>query len=453
MRIAIFGCGYVGLVTGACLAEVGNSVIGIDIDEEKISSLNAGQIPIYEPGLSDIINRGIEDKNLHFTTDMKTSLIDVDIIFIAVGTPQDEDGHADLSHVLSAAKTIGKYLNTDNVLVVIKSTVPVGTCEIVRQTIKCNLTQPLSLNVASNPEFLKEGAAITDFKRPDRIIVGVDKPEHADPLRQLYSPFNRQHEKLMVMDIRSSELTKYAANAMLAARISFMNEISQIAVRVGADVEQVRQGIGSDPRIGYAFIYPGSGYGGSCFPKDIHALRCTARENNYSPQLLDAIEAVNDRQKLYVFQQVKQHFANDLDKKTIAVWGLSFKPDTDDMREAPSRVLLENLWREGAVVKAYDPKAMPEAKRIYGHDEKLQLCADPYQAINGCDALVVMTEWKSFWSPDFIRIKQLLNNPVVFDGRNIYSPAQLNSLGFTHYSIGRKPVLNEMPEEALALVG
>jgi UDPglucose 6-dehydrogenase len=452
MRVTIFGCGYVGLVTGACLAEVGNTVTGVDIDEEKVVGLNTGHVPIYEPGLGDIISRGIADRNLSFTANAKAAIHQAEIIFIAVGTPQDEDGHADLRYVLEVAKTIGKHLTSDNVLVVIKSTVPVGTCEKVRQSINAQLTKPLRFNVASNPEFLKEGAAIGDFKRPDRIIVGVDSPEHAMPLRQLYGPFNRHHEKLMVMDIRSSELTKYAANAMLAARISFINEISQIAARVGADVEQVRQGIGSDPRIGYAFIYPGSGYGGSCFPKDIHALRSTARDHDYSPQLLDAIEAVNDRQKLVVFQQLKEHFGDGLSTKTIAVWGLSFKPDTDDMREAPSRVLLDNLWQEGVSVKAYDPKAMPEAARIYGPRENLELCDDPYQALAGCDALVVMTEWKSFWSPDFVRIKQLLKTPVVFDGRNIYSPTQLDSLGFSHYSIGRRPVLQKQ-EELLALAG
>lgn len=453
MRIAIFGCGYVGLVTGACLAEVGNSVTCIDINADKVASLNEGHIPIYEPGLGEIIARGISESNLDFTTNAASAVAHAEIIFIAVGTPQNEDGHADLSHVVTVAKTIGKHLARSSVTVVVKSTVPVGTCEKVRQVIRSILTKPLSFNVASNPEFLKEGAAITDFKRPDRIVVGVDNPEHAQPLRQLYGPFNRHHEKLMVMDIRSSELTKYAANAMLAARISFMNEISQIASRVGADIEQVRQGIGSDPRIGYAFIYPGSGYGGSCFPKDIHALRATAREHDYDPQLLDAIEAVNDRQKLFVFQQLKQHFAGQLGNKTIAVWGLAFKPDTDDMREAPSRVLIESLWREGATVKAYDPKAMPEAMRIYGQNSQLQLCDDPYQAVANCDALVVMTEWKTFWSPDFVRIKQLLVNPVLFDGRNIYPPTQLESLGFTHYSIGRTPVLNKTQDSQLALAG
>jgi UDPglucose 6-dehydrogenase len=453
MRITIFGCGYVGLVTGACLAEVGNSVTGVDINEGKVESLSVGQIPIYEPGLSELIRRGIDEKNLSFTATASTAIANAEIIFIAVGTPQDEDGRADLSHVLSVAKTIGKHLTKNNVLVVVKSTVPVGTCEKVRHSIQSQLNPSLTVTVASNPEFLKEGAAIGDFKRPDRIIVGVDSPEHAQPLRQLYVPFNRHKEKLIVMDIRSSELTKYAANAMLAARISFMNEISQIADRVGADVEHVRQGIGSDPRIGYAFIYPGSGYGGSCFPKDIHALRNTAREHDYYPQLLDAIEGVNDRQKQFVFQQIDQHFSGKLRGLTFALWGLSFKPDTDDMREAPSRVLLESLWREGASVQAYDPKAMPEADRIYGQSEQLKLCEDPYQALSGCDALIVMTEWKSFWSPDFVRIKQLLKNPIVFDGRNIYSPAQLNALDFTHYSIGRKPMINKPLADSLALAG
>lgn len=453
MRITIFGCGYVGLVTGACLAEVGNCVTCVDIDENKVESLSLGQIPIYEPGLSELIRRGVDEKSLFFTTSAKKAVADAEIIFIAVGTPQDEDGRADLTHVLLVAETIGKNLVNNDVLVVVKSTVPVGTCEKVRQSIQHWLPSPLRINVASNPEFLKEGAAIGDFKRPDRIVVGVDNPDHAQPLRQLYGPFNRNREKLMVMDIRSSELTKYAANAMLAARISFINEISQIADRVGADVEQVRQGIGSDPRIGYAFIYPGSGYGGSCFPKDIHALRNTARENDYYPQLLDAIEGVNERQKQFVFQQIDQHFSGNLSGLKIALWGLSFKPDTDDMREAPSRVLLESLWREGVSIQAYDPKAMPEADRLYGQSDQLRLCEDPYQTLNGCDALVIMTEWKSFWSPDFLRMKQLLKSPIIFDGRNIYSPKQLDSLGFTHYSIGRKPILHQAQSNSLALAG
>lgn len=450
MKIAIFGCGYVGLVTAACLAEVGNQVTAIDIDQERINLLNTGSVPIYEPGLENLVQQGLAEKNLLFTTNPVTAVTEADIIFIAVGTPQDEDGSADLNAVVNVAELIGRTL-AKQTLVVVKSTVPVGTCQKVLSTINHHLQVNAEVSVASNPEFLKEGAAISDFKKPDRIVIGVDGEKSEQKLRTLYAPFNRNREKLVSMDIASAELTKYAANAMLAARISFMNEISQIAARVGADIEQVRQGIGSDPRIGHSFIYPGLGYGGSCFPKDIQALRQTARQLNYTPRILDAIEDVNQNQKLFLFEQIKRHFGGNLRGKTIAVWGLAFKPDTDDMREAPSRVLLEKLWEAGVNVKAFDPKAMPEAKRIYPSESLLTLCEDPYQSLVGSDALAVVTEWKMFWSPDFIRIKNLLRSPIIFDGRNIYSPQQLAAEGFCHYSVGRVSVLNGDENRKLAL--
>jgi UDPglucose 6-dehydrogenase len=442
MRVAVFGCGYVGLVTGACLAEVGNHVIGVDINAERVANLNHGAVPIYEPGLAAIVQESIEQQRLHFTTDAAAAIHNADIIFIAVGTPTDTDGSADLRFVLDVATTIGRHMN-QSALVVVKSTVPVGTCARVREAISAQQSQAIPFAVASNPEFLKEGAAVDDFKRPDRIIVGIDDETALEPLRELYSPFNRNREKLVVMDIPSAELTKYAANAMLATRISFMNEMSQIASRVGADIEQVRIGIGSDPRIGYAFIYPGAGYGGSCFPKDIRALKQTARQNHFEPYLLDAIEHVNQSQKRYLFQQIQQHFGGQLQGKHIALWGLAFKPNTDDMREASSRVLMEQLWAAGAHVHAHDPKAMDETRALYGQHPLLSLYDEPYQAAHQADALVVITEWKSFWSPDFQRLKQLLNEPVVFDGRNIYSPKQLQQQGFTHYSIGRPSPQND----------
>ncbi|GAB4199571.1 MAG: UDP-glucose/GDP-mannose dehydrogenase family protein [Wenzhouxiangellaceae bacterium] len=443
MRVAVFGCGYVGLVTGACLAEVGNQVVGVDIDHDRVALLNQGDVPIYEPGLGEIIRRGLTEQNLHFTADAAAAIHQAEVIFIAVGTPPDEDGSADLSHVLAVAGTIGAHLLRDDTMIVVKSTVPVGTCQRVRQTIQQSLRRSLRFTVASNPEFLKEGAAIDDFKKPDRIIIGIESEEQIEPLRRLYAPFNRHREKLVVMDIPSAELTKYAANAMLATRISFINEMAQIAQRVGADIEQVRQGIGSDPRIGYAFIYPGVGYGGSCFPKDIHALRQTARSCHYQPRLLDAVEAVNHAQKRFLFEQIQRYFQYQLNGKTIALWGLAFKPNTDDMREAPSRVLMEQLWAAGVNVKAYDPKALTRARQIYADHPALELCDDPYQALSGADALAVVTEWKAFWSPDFQRIKQLLKQAVIFDGRNIYHPQQMRNLDITHISIGREPVIHE----------
>lgn len=436
MRISIFGTGYVGLVTGACLAEVGNHVICVDIDANKLERLRRGETPIYEPGLAELLQRNIQAGRLEFTDDAIAAVDHARVVFIAVGTPSDEDGSADLGAVLDVAATIGRHL-THPVLVATKSTVPVGTARKVRQAIADNLARSVAFSVASNPEFLKEGAAVKDFMKPDRIIIGAEDAESEALLRQLYGPFNRNREKMISMDIPSAELTKYAANAMLATKISFMNELANIADGVGADIERVRIGIGSDPRIGYSFIYPGAGYGGSCFPKDIRALTRTARDHAVTPRLLDAVDAVNQRQKNYLFERIRQHFGDDLSGLTIALWGLAFKPDTDDMREAPSRVLLEALWNAGARVRAFDPKAMGEAGRLYGQRTDLDLCNDAYTALDGADALAVITEWKAFWSPDFQRMADLMRQPVVFDGRNIYEPAALSAAGFTHYAVGR----------------
>lgn len=442
MRIAVFGCGYVGLVSAACLAEVGNHVIGIDTNEERIAQLNQGHVPIFEPGLESIIQRCLREQQLKFTTDAHAAIQQADIIFIAVGTPTDVDGSADLCHVLNVADTIGRQMN-DSKLIVIKSTVPVGTNERVCHRIIKAQRKPIPFLMASNPEFLKEGAAIEDFKKPDRIIIGTDHNQALETLTQLYKPFNRNHQKLIAMDIASAELTKYAANAMLATRISFMNEMAQIASRVGADIEQVRIGIGSDPRIGYSFIYPGAGYGGSCFPKDIRALKQTANEHQYQASLLAAVESINQNQKRYLFQLIQKHFNGQLKGRRIALWGLAFKPNTNDMREAPSHVLMEQLWQAGCSVCAYDPKAMPEARKNYGEHSQFSLAEDPYQATYQADALVVITEWKRFWSPDLDRLKQLMKQAVIFDGRNIYDPQQTHNKGFIHYSIGRPAQLTE----------
>ena len=440
MRVAIFGTGYVGLVTGACLAEVGNHVVCMDIDRAKVDALENGRVPIYEPGLEAIVQRNHAAGTLRFTTDAEAATREAEVIFIAVGTPPDEDGSADLRAVLSVARSIGSQLRPEQ-LVVTKSTVPVGTAAKVRDSITASIAesgrQPFRPRVASNPEFLKEGAAVKDFMHPDRIVIGVDDPASSALLRRLYAPFNRNHQKIFEMDIASAELTKYAANAMLATKISFMNELANIAEKVGADIERVRIGIGSDPRIGYHFIYPGAGYGGSCFPKDVRALARTAEEHGHSPRILDAVEAVNEAQKERLFDKLSRHFDGRLSGRTIALWGLAFKPETDDMREAPSRVLMEALWRAGARVRAHDPKAMAETRRIYGTRDDLNLVDDPYEALEGADALVVITEWKAFWSPDFERIRECLSEPVVFDGRNIYDPDQMQSLGIAHYGIGR----------------
>jgi len=437
MRIGIFGTGYVGLVTGACLAEVGNHVICMDIDQDKVDALNRGEIPIFEPGLEALVQRNHAAGRLQFSTDALETTRHGEILFIAVGTPSDTDGSADLRAVLSVARTIGREL-ADSQLVVTKSTVPVGTAEKVRAALAETGSGKFTPRVASNPEFLKEGAAVKDFMAPDRIIIGVDDEKSESQLRRLYAPFNRNREKMFSMDIPSAELTKYAANAMLATKISFMNELANIAERVGADIERVRIGIGSDPRIGYHFIYPGVGYGGSCFPKDIRALARTAADHDHQARILQAVETVNQKQKQRLFEKISLYFGNDLAGRTIALWGLAFKPETDDMREAPALVLMEALWEAGANVRAFDPKAMPETRHICGERDDLALVSEPYEALEGADALVVITEWKAFWSPDFERIKTLLSEPVIFDGRNIYDPQDLAALGFRHESIGRR---------------
>jgi UDPglucose 6-dehydrogenase len=439
MKITVFGSGYVGLVTGACLADVGNEVLCIDIDEEKINKLNQGIIPIYEPGLEPIVKANHEAGRLKFSTDVTEGVDHGLFQFIAVGTPPDEDGSADLQYVLAVAESIGTHMQ-DYKVIVDKSTVPVGTADKVRarvqETLK-NVQRDVDFDVVSNPEFLKEGAAIDDFMKPDRIVIGTDNPRTTELLRALYAPFNRNHDRLVAMDIRSAELTKYAANAMLATKISFMNELANMAEKLGADIENVRLGIGSDPRIGYHFIYPGCGYGGSCFPKDVQALERIAQQIDYDAPLLQAVEAVNDRQKQRLFDKIDHHFGGDLAGKTIALWGLAFKPNTDDMREAPSRTLMEALWQKGASVQAFDPEAIEETTRIYGERDDLVLCDSPEAALENADALVVATEWKVFRSPNFDQIKQSLSNPVVFDGRNIYEPDAMAQLGFTYYAIGR----------------
>ncbi|MBL6956451.1 MAG: UDP-glucose/GDP-mannose dehydrogenase family protein [Chlorobium phaeobacteroides] len=441
MKITIFGSGYVGLVTGACFAEVGNDVLCVDIDEEKISRLKRGEIPIYEPGLEDMVVENTREGRLQFTSDPAEGVAFGLYQFIAVGTPPDEDGSADLRHVLSVAGSIGRHME-DYRIIIDKSTVPVGTADLVREKVNAVLQErgvSREFDVVSNPEFLKEGDAVSDFMKPERIIVGVDNPRTKELLRTLYAPFNRSHERFIAMDIRSAELTKYAANAMLATKISFMNEIANIAERVGADVEAVRHGIGSDSRIGFSFIYPGVGYGGSCFPKDVQALERTATRFGYEARVLQAVEAVNNDQKFSLVDKIKKHFRDDLQGKTIAMWGLAFKPNTDDMREAPSRKILEELWAAGVQVRAYDPVAMHEAKRIYGERNDLILADNPEEALKGADALVIVTEWKVFMSPDFELIKQELASPVIFDGRNIYNPDMMEQLGFSYYSIGRLP--------------
>ena len=439
MKVTIFGSGYVGLVTGACLAEVGNEVVCVDIDQGKIDRLNQGEVPIHEPGLDSLIQRNRTAGRLRFTTDVDEGVAHGLFQFIAVGTPPDEDGSADLQYVTAVARSIGERM-ADYRIIVNKSTVPVGTADRVRETVGAALAgrqTHVEFDVVSNPEFLKEGAAIDDFMKPDRIVVGADNPRTTELLRALYAPFNRNHDRLVCMDIRSAELTKYAANAMLATKISFMNELANLAERLGADIEKVRVGIGSDPRIGYHFIYPGCGYGGSCFPKDVKALERTARDVGYPAQLLQAVEGVNERQKLTLFEKLHAYFEGDLTGKTLAVWGLAFKPNTDDMREASSRVLMENLWAAGARVRAFDPVAMEETRRIYGDRPDLTLCDSPEAALEGADALAIVTEWNVFRSPDFDGIRQALARPAIFDGRNLYDPVQLRAQGFDYFGIGR----------------
>ncbi|MFT3896280.1 MAG: UDP-glucose/GDP-mannose dehydrogenase family protein [Thermomonas sp.] len=441
MQVSIFGTGYVGLVTGTCLAEVGHDVVCIDVDAAKVEGLNNGVVPIYEPGLTPMVKANHVEGRLRFTTDAAMGIAHGEVVFIAVGTPPDEDGSADLKYVLAVAKTIGQHLQRPTV-VVDKSTVPVGTADKVRGAIAAELQArgaDVQFDVVSNPEFLKEGAAVEDCMRPDRIVIGADGVRAAEKLKRLYAPFNRNHDRFVVMDVRSAELTKYAANAMLATKISFMNEIANIAEQVGADVENVRKGIGSDPRIGWHFIYPGAGYGGSCFPKDVQALAKTAQQHGVQPRLLDAVEAVNDAQKGHLFELAARHYGGEakLRGKTFAVWGLAFKPNTDDMREASSRRLLQQLWDAGANVRAYDPEAMQETRRIFGEREGFALSDSAAATLAGADALIVVTEWKQFRSPDFAKVKAALADAVVFDGRNMYEPADVEAAGLAYYGIGR----------------
>ncbi len=438
MRITIFGSGYVGLVTGACLADAGNHVVCVDVDERKIALLKQGVLPIHEPGLEAVVARNVEGGRLHFTTNAKEGVDHGLFQLIAVGTPPDEDGSADLKYVLAVARTIGEHM-TDYKVVITKSTVPVGTADKVRAAVAQSLQArraSVEYDTVSNPEFLKEGAAVADFMKPDRVIIGTDSERATELLRSLYEPFTHSRDRMIVMDVRSAELTKYAANAMLATKISFMNELANLAEHFGADIEHVRIGIGSDPRIGYAFIYPGVGYGGSCFPKDVQALKRSADEVGYEASVLSAVESVNNRQKHILFNKIKAHFGQ-LRGKTIAIWGLAFKPNTDDMREAASRVLMESLWAAGAKVRAYDPVAMPECERLYGKREDLVLCKTSPEVFDGADALAIVTEWREFRSPDFEHIKSTLRVPVIFDGRNLYDPAHLAKAGFTYYAIGR----------------
>ena len=439
MRVTIFGTGYVGLVTGTCLADAGHQVCCVDIDQSKIDQLNQGQIPIYEPGLDALVRNSSSSGRLSFSTDAAEAVNQSELVFIAVGTPPDEDGSADLSHVLAVARQIAQSMDSDKI-VVTKSTVPVGTSDKVRAEIEAILAERaegLEVEVASNPEFLKEGNAVADFMKPDRIIVGTESDHVKQQLTRLYAPFNRVRDRLVFMDTRSAELTKYAANAMLATKISFMNEMANLAERLGADIEQVRHGIGSDPRIGYHFIYPGCGYGGSCFPKDVQALEKMAQQVGYPAPLLASVGEVNQRQKGKLFELVSDFFGSDLQGKTLALWGLAFKPNTDDMREAPSRVLMQQLWQAGARVRAYDPQARDEALRIYGARDDLVLCQSQNESLDGADALVICTEWKSFWNPDFEGLRSRLKRPLIFDGRNLYDPQGLKEMGFTYYAIGR----------------
>ena len=439
MKITVVGTGYVGLVSGTCLAEVGNDVVCLDVDPEKIRTLEGGGIPIHEPGLLEMIRRNVAAGRLHFTTDVEKAVHHGTIQFIAVGTPPDEDGSADLQYVLAAARNIGRLM-TDYKVVVDKSTVPVGTGAKVKAAIADELQKravDIPHSVVSNPEFLKEGAAVEDFMRPDRIVVGAQDEQAIHLMRALYAPFQRNHERLIVTDIKSAELTKYAANAMLATRISFMNELANLAEVLGADIEMVRQGIGSDPRIGYHFLYPGCGYGGSCFPKDVKALIKTAQDGaNITLKVLTAVEEANDAQKHVLTGKIKGRFG-DLKGRHFALWGLAFKPNTDDMRDAPSRTLIADLFAAGATVTAYDPVAMSETQRIYGDDPRLNYAENPMGALTNADALVIATEWKEFRSPDFEAIKQTLKNPVIFDGRNLYDPKFVRSAGIEYFAIGR----------------
>ncbi len=439
MRLTIFGSGYVGLVTGACFAEAGNHVLCVDVDVRKVEMLKRGESPIHEPGLEDLLKKNLAAGRLAFTTSAEEGVKHGLFQFIAVGTPPDEDGSADLKYVLAVAESIGRHLSEYRI-VVNKSTVPVGTADKVKARIQATLKErgeAIEFDVVSNPEFLKEGAALADFMKPDRVVVGTDNPRTAELLKALYDPFTRNHDRMIVMDVRSSELTKYAANAMLATKISFMNELANLAELLGADIEKVRRGIGSDPRIGYHFIYPGCGYGGSCFPKDVQALSRTARDHDYDAEILNAVESVNNRQKELLFKKISRYFKGDLKGKTVALWGLSFKPNTDDMRAAPSRTLMEALWHAGAKVQGYDPVAMDETRRIYGERGDLVLAKSATEALAGADVLAIVTEWQEFRSPDFDDIKAKLNFPVIFDGRNLYDPAFVSQFGLKYLAIGR----------------
>ncbi|HLQ14044.1 MAG TPA: UDP-glucose/GDP-mannose dehydrogenase family protein [Steroidobacteraceae bacterium] len=444
MKVTIFGSGYVGLVTGACLAEAGNHVVCVDIDAAKVARLKAGEVPIHEPGLDALIRRNRDGGRLEFTTDAARAVEHGLFQLIAVGTPPGEDGSADLRHVLNVAREIGARLKRYAV-VVTKSTVPVGTADKVREQLLAALTArgaSVEFDVVSNPEFLKEGAAIQDFLKPDRVVIGTDSARSTELMHALYEPFTRNHDRLIVMDIRSAELTKYAANAMLATKISFMNELANIAERVGADIERVRIGIGSDPRIGYSFIYPGTGYGGSCFPKDVKALIRSAKDVGFKAQILQAVEAVNERQKSILVRKLLRAFGGSLAGRTLALWGLAFKPNTDDMREAPSRVIVQGLLAAGAKVRAYDPITLDEARRLWDSSEGVTLCDNAYEAATGAEALLIVTEWQEFRSPDFERLKQLMATPRIFDGRNLYDPALLARLGFEYAAVGRgQPVI------------
>ena len=441
MKLAVIGSGYVGLVSGTCFAEMGNQVTCVDIDKEKIQKLEDGIIPIYEPGLSPMVLKNVENKNLVFSTSLDESIQEASIVFIAVGTPMGDDGSADLQYVLSVAKEIGQFMNHE-LVIVDKSTVPVGTADKVRATIQVELDKrnsSLKFHMVSNPEFLKEGDAINDFMKPDRIVIGAETSFSFDKMKQLYSPFFRTHDRFITMDIKSAEMTKYAANAMLATKISFMNEIANICEKVGADVNNVRVGIGSDKRIGYGFIYPGSGYGGSCFPKDVKALKKIAQEHNYDAELISAVENVNDRQKFVISTKVIERFGEDLSGKTFGIWGLAFKPGTDDMREAPAIYVIKELVKRGAKVIAYDPKAMEEAKHFYLKDvQHVSYVDSKYKVLKNAEALILLTEWKEFRSPDFEEIKSQLKQPVVFDGRNQYNAFNLEEKGFEYYQIGKK---------------
>lgn len=439
MKVTIIGTGYVGLVTGACLAEMGNHVVCLDLDAKKIQVLNDGGIPIYEPGLKEIVQRNVGAGRLQFTTDVERAVNHGTMQFIGVGTPPDEDGSADLQYVLAAARSIGRYM-TDYKVVIDKSTVPVGTADKVRAVIAEELAQrgkTVDFAVVSNPEFLKEGAAVEDFMRPDRIVVGADDERSVLLMRALYAPYIRSHERLLVMDVRSAEFTKYAANSMLATRISFMNELALLAEKVGADIELVRKGIGSDPRIGYQFLYAGTGYGGSCFPKDVNALMRTGKEYGIELMVLNAVDRANQRQKTVLVDKVVARFGSDLHGRRFAMWGLAFKPNTDDMRDAPSRDVIEQLARMGATIVAYDPAAAEEAQRVLGHVKSLSIVDNVASTLEGADALLILTEWREFKSPDFEQIKRLLKQPIVFDGRNLYEPALMRDLGFEYLGIGR----------------